>query len=279
MQLIKRKKRSILLLAILPIIFLSLFAQPAFSDCPPLIDTAKEFRVQLRSIVMGYLDDPSASDYSNDEIKDLISFYVDRKDSPTIVDCGSKGTITDAEIRLLLQKSIVFKTECNDAKDNDGDGKTDLTDEGCKDSLDNSETNCGNGICESQESCSTCSMDCGICSLIQVFSIKGSAGGTAASFSESGGASLKGTLTSNAIPVDSSQDEFIVKDETGNAVALVNMGNGNMALRGNVFQSQPSLSPASGDFIVRDSAGNAVSYIDSSGNLYLKGVLTQNGNP
>src|SRR3989338_7167136 len=161
MQLIKTNKGKIFALAAISMLFLLLFAQFASSDCPPLIDTAKEFRIQLRYIVLNYLEDPSASDYSNDEIKDLISFYQDREGYPAIADCESRGAITDEEVRLLLQKSIIFKTECNDGADNDGDGKTDLADSGCGDGLDNSELSCGNLICESEESCSSCSSDCG----------------------------------------------------------------------------------------------------------------------
>ncbi|MBU1988553.1 MAG: hypothetical protein KKD94_03675 [Nanoarchaeota archaeon] len=51
--------------------------------------------------------------------------------------------------------------ECNDGTDNDGDGKVDyLIDEGCENESDNDESDCGDGICEGEESFDSCSDDC-----------------------------------------------------------------------------------------------------------------------
>ena len=54
-----------------------------------------------------------------------------------------------------------------------------------------------------------------------------------------------------------------------------------MFIKGILQQNYATLnpSPSSNDFIIRDYNGNVVSYIDESGNLNLKGILTQNGNP
>ena len=43
--------------------------------------------------------------------------------------------------------------ECNDELNNDGDGKVDLLDLDCGNITDNDESNCGDGICEINESC------------------------------------------------------------------------------------------------------------------------------
>jgi len=49
--------------------------------------------------------------------------------------------------------------QCQDGVDNDGDGFNDLNDAGCEHSLDDDETNCGDGICEGSEVYGSC-VDC-----------------------------------------------------------------------------------------------------------------------
>ena len=94
----------------------------AFSGCPPLVDTPEEFRIQLRMIVLDYLSNPSASDYTKDDIIDLINFYIAAEDSTSIENCEASMVSGHPRIIDILQKSIVFKTECSDALDNDKDG-------------------------------------------------------------------------------------------------------------------------------------------------------------
>lgn len=79
----------------------------------------------------------------------------------------------NAQIALGVSSILVFlivvgvamggvtKPECNDRKDNDGDGKIDLQDAGCANRGDNDETNCGDGVCEGGETSSSCPADCG----------------------------------------------------------------------------------------------------------------------
>jgi len=60
------------------------------------------------------------------------------------------------------------KAECSDRIDNDGDGFIDLADPGCDSRNDNNEYNppaiiCGDGVCNTVESCSSCAVDCGQC--------------------------------------------------------------------------------------------------------------------
>jgi len=53
-----------------------------------------------------------------------------------------------------------------------------------------------------------------------------------------------------------------------------------MVIKGSLFENQDPLTPPpTNDFIVKNSLGTIISYIDESGNFYLKGTLTQNGNP
>jgi len=53
--------------------------------------------------------------------------------------------------------------QCSDGFDNDGDGNIDLTDSGCSSGSDNDESDCGDGTCEGNETCSDCEEDCSIC--------------------------------------------------------------------------------------------------------------------
>ena len=101
------------------------------------------------------------------------------------------------------------------------------------------------------------------------------------SFLGDGNVILKGTLQHTNNPSITVDDEFIFKDKDGKVVAVLNLITGNMFIAGDKFENQPTLSPspASNDFIVKDSNGNVIGYIDESGNFYLKGSLTQNGNP
>jgi cysteine-rich repeat protein/parallel beta-helix repeat protein len=66
--------------------------------------------------------------------------------------------------------------DCSDNIDNDGDGLNDTNDTGCHTDYNatnsssynaskDSETYCGDSVCESGESCSSCSADCGACSV------------------------------------------------------------------------------------------------------------------
>lgn len=101
-------------------------------------------------------------------------------------------------------------------------------------------------------------------------------------FEGNGNVVLKGVLNANyPNPPVTASDEFIIKDISGNAVAVINLDSGNMFIKGSLFENQQTLSPSpsSNDFIVKDANGNVISYIDESGNFYLKGTLTQNGNP
>ncbi|HLC61031.1 MAG TPA: hypothetical protein VJJ52_06405 [Candidatus Nanoarchaeia archaeon] len=100
------------------------------------------------------------------------------------------------------------------------------------------------------------------------------------SFGKNGNVILKGILNTNSNPIESSADEFIVKNNVGTIVAIINLDTGNMYIRGNLLENQLSLNPVSNsNFIIKDNSGNVIDYIDDSGNFLLKGTITQNGNP
>ena len=101
------------------------------------------------------------------------------------------------------------------------------------------------------------------------------------SFYDNGNVAIKGTLQQNSNQQPTIDDEFIVKDRNGNVIAIVNLVTGNMFIKGILQQNQAVLSPSSSssDFIIKKSNGNVISFIDESGNFFMRGVLTQHGNP
>lgn len=270
------KNKPIIRLFVL-VIFLILSANLVFSDCPAMIDAAYELRSQLRTIVLTFLNNPASSPYSINEILDLLDFYKNEKDKASITDCNTQGSRTGTEITAIMEKTIVFQTQCDDNADNDGDGKIDLNDAGCASLSDDDETNCGDNKCEGPETCSTCSLDC--CPTPGILFMKGL--DNAISFNDNGDVILKGTIQQNSNPQPISDDEFIVRDSSGANVAIVNLVTGNMVIKGGLFENQLPLNPSasSNDFIVKDSNSNTISFIDEQGNFHLKGALTENGNP
>tara|TARA_Y100000310_G_scaffold81332_1_gene77925 strand:+ start:2009 stop:2872 length:864 start_codon:yes stop_codon:yes gene_type:complete len=286
------KKKPIIIFFVL-IIFVILFANFVSPACPRTPYDTNLLRGHLRTIVLNYLSDPTAyeldpdSYYDGNEIRDLLQFYKDKKNEGSLFvdncDVEASPSLSNKFVSTILRKTVEFITECNDGVDNDGDRARDLDDSGCTSILDEDETNCGDGICEaSSESCSSCSADCGVCPIpaITIMTMK-SASGNAISFNDYGDAILKGSLQQNVInPSPTGDDEFIFIGSDGNTVAIVNIVTGNMEIKGILFRNQASLSPSPGsDFIVKKDDGSIVSYIDNSGNLYLKGFLTENGNP
>jgi len=114
----------------------------ASAVCPKEIDTSRELRSELRTIVLNYLADPDLyltdpnSGYTKAEILNLLNFYKNEKGKSLITDCDTSGATT------TLEKTIVFTWDCNDGYDNDGDGFIDFPDDyGCKDPKDNDEFN------------------------------------------------------------------------------------------------------------------------------------------
>lgn len=101
-------------------------------------------------------------------------------------------------------------------------------------------------------------------------------------FNDNGDVVLKGKLTTNVPqPPSTGNNQFIFKDSSGNNLVVIDLDSGNMEIAGNIFESQQSLNPSqsANNFIVNDPYGNVISYFDQNGNWYIKGVLTQKGNP
>lgn len=275
---LKCKNKLIIIISAL-FIFLVLFASFVFPQCPSTMYNSNELRSRLRIVILALLSAPSLDTGTANEIFDLLQFYKNEKDKPSITDCGVVGSSSGEQISAIIEKI----TECNDGIDNDGDRKADFPDDaGCTGLIDNDETNCGDNKCEGPETCSSCSSDCGKCPSPGIgILFMGGGGANAISFKDNGDVILKGKLSQGTTPAaDNTQDEFIFRDNSGGNIAIINLITGNMAIKGALKEKQAALAnPPTNDFIIKDSNGNIVSYIDEQGNFYLKGILTQNGNP
>ena len=110
--------------------------------------------------------------------------------------------------------------------------------------------------------------------------IKDSVGNNAASIADDGNLVLKGTIEENSVHLATASTEWIVRIG-GEDVFILDTADGNLYIDGNLFQNQATLTPpvASNNFIVKDIIGNVVMYVDATGDLYLKGSLTESGSP
>jgi hypothetical protein len=110
----------------------------------------------------------------------------------------------------------------------------------------------------------------------EAFHLKGASDRTVAYFDYLGNLVLTGAFTQDTTPSASANDEFRIQNSVGTDVAIIDATNGNMYIKGWLHEQQGTLqNPASDDFIVKDSNGNIVAYVNSSGDLYLKGKLYQ----
>ena len=192
--------------------------------------------------------------------------------------------------------------ECSNSIDDDGDALIDESDPGCY--LSCNYLNPGNFVQDADEidscSCSNVAKCCAVgfgahyslfdsscissqcrsaCLPPPILTLRGGPQNIIR-FYDNGSAILRGSLVQNANPSATGNDEFIFKDSGGSAVAVVNLVTGNMVIKGSLQENQQlSPSASSSDFIVKNSEGDVVSYIDESGNFYLKGTITQNGDP
>ena len=111
-------------------------------------------------------------------------------------------------------------------------------------------------------------------------SFKNSSGTSMASFDYSGNLVLRGVLQQSSTDAATANDEFRFQNRNSEDVAIIDLTNGNMYIDGVLYVNQGSLNPSSSyDFIIKNTSSNAVAYISETGDLFLKGTLTQSGSP
>jgi len=109
-----------------------------------------------------------------------------------------------------------------------------------------------------------------------VFEVKDDEGESAAWFDDLGHLLLTGTLEENSNHTATVNKEFRFKDSGGNDVMIIDSTNGNAYIDGDLYEWQQSLKEPTGtggEFIIRNADGDVVAYIDTSGDLYLKGIV------
>ena len=111
------------------------------------------------------------------------------------------------------------------------------------------------------------------------FLFKDNTGSNIARFGDAGNIILKGKLEQSSSHARLSTFAFVIRNN-GNDVLIVE-NNGSMYIDGTLAENQGSLSSSTtnNDFRIKDSSGNLVAYVNEFGYLFLKGTLTQNGNP
>lgn len=92
-------------------------------------------------------------------------------------------------------------------------------------------------------------------------------------FDRNGNLDLRGTLTQSSVGSPDGSD-FVIKDSAGNVRAWIDGATGNMRIAGTLTQNYGSpCSPPSNSFIINNKTTGCVAYIDSNGNLWLRGGL------
>jgi len=113
--------------------------------------------------------------------------------------------------------------------------------------------------------------------------VKGLGGSAVARLGGDGGVVLAGTLYESASSGElaaTAETEFVVKGSGGEVIARIDGSTGDMYLKGTASTGLPSISPGSEpEFLVKDFWGDAAVAIDSAGNLYALGAVTENGSP
>ena len=112
------------------------------------------------------------------------------------------------------------------------------------------------------------------------FAVKDALGNNVARFDDSGNVVLKGALEQNSNYQRTANDEWVIRNNE-NDVFILDKVNGSLYIDGSLFEKQTALNPKEGsdDFIIKNELGNAVGYVNESGSMFLRGTLTQNGNP
>src|SRR3989344_3782491 len=92
-----------------------------------------------------------------------------------------------------------------------------------------------------------------------------------------GNVDLKGSITESSVGSPDGND-FIVRNKSNNNVAAwIDKSSGNLRLRGTASENQGgTCTPPTKSFIVKNSTGSCILYIDSNGNLWSRGSITQN---
>jgi hypothetical protein len=90
----------------------------------------------------------------------------------------------------------------------------------------------------------------------------------------SGNLNIKGVLIQNVEPV-ADPDDFALQNSSGGLNLVVTNPEGNIMIKASLNEAQ-SLNPTPNSFIIQSIAEENLAYVNSTGSLFLKGILKEN---
>lgn len=93
-------------------------------------------------------------------------------------------------------------------------------------------------------------------------------------FDSLGNLAIKGVLVHDKPAAD--ENDFIVQSPSGSLSMVITNPEGNLLLRSSLIQNQGYLSPTPDSFAIQDSTGATAAYVNSTGSLFLAGILSEN---
>ncbi|QQR92268.1 MAG: fibronectin type III domain-containing protein [Candidatus Iainarchaeum archaeon] len=195
-------------------LLMRLGSPPSLTSASDVILQTPPFTTTSSGVTLGYLYAPSPSlgqgtyywqvvlvDSSGATLTPVQSFVVQPPSSTcsgTPPACGQQQGVCAGSVQACVSGSFVactstdygsnfqaVESSCGDGLDNDCDGLADCSDISC--SLASACVACGNGVCATGESCSTCSLDCGPCANASTGGTNTGGGGGGGSGSGGGG--------------------------------------------------------------------------------------------
>ena len=106
----------------------------------------------------------------------------------------------------------------------------------------------------------------------QNFEIRGVGDIKLAVFNSLGSLDIRGNFTEGIIADD---NDFVIDGLNNSPNLVITNPEGNLGISGSLIENRTELSPADNSFIIKDKDGNVVAYVDSTGSLFLKGILTE----
>jgi hypothetical protein len=163
------KKRLVLFC----LLFIFIFSSIAYAQTCEVAHV----RNNLRKMLYEYFQSPSTATLELGKIKDLLDFYLQIPTQDQTVDCTGVGQQSGVSYEIIVQEADGITTvipKCSDSTEfgscSDSkpfycyNGELVRREEKCG-SVGNETptTSCGDNVCQEEESCSTCSTDCGSC--------------------------------------------------------------------------------------------------------------------
>lgn len=110
---------------------------------------------------------------------------------------------------------------------------------------------------------------------VRFFEVTNQQNESIAVFDSLGNLKIKGFLKQTVEPIADENDFGIANSSLG-LNAVIKNPEGDMLIKGTLNENKSVLIPTPNSFIIEDGANEVVSYIDSTGSLFLKGILTEN---